>query len=121
MGRKIDECAEKMSKNFFIEYKLLKIGFRNDKIGYYYLIDILDILINEGRIVHNFSKEIYPEIASKYNRNICTIERDIRSYINALWDIVLKDKLADFWMDSARPTCRQFIFLLKTYIMWNLS
>ena len=47
-----------MSNNFFIEYKLQKIGFVNDRIGDYFIVDILDMLVNQGKEVNTFSKYI---------------------------------------------------------------
>ncbi len=116
MGRKMDECSKLMTHSYFYDYKLQKLGLRKDLVGYYYLVEILTILINENRTVRSFSKEIYPSIASRYNRNDCTVERDIRHCINNQWNKI-KDKLKDFWDKPSQPTCRKFIFVLKNYIM----
>ena len=94
------------------ELKILKIY-----TGYYLLVEIMDIMINQGVNSGSFSRLIYPHVAEKYGKSDCTIERNIRSLINKCWDDELMRKLKTYYPDTRKPTCREFIFLVKNYIV----
>lgn len=105
----------KIKGKFLFTKKLNDLGISSKYIGYFYLIDILDLLINEEKIVKSFSKQIYPIIAEKFNKTSCTIERNIRNLIDKNWNKSVQFELLGTEFD-ARPTCCEFIFLVKNYI-----
>lgn len=107
----------KYSNNYFISKSVEKLGITNRFIGYFYLVDILDLLINKGIKVNAFSKDVYPVVAAKYSKNACTVERDIRNVIDNLWDDVLLVKLTKFRDKKQKPSCCEFIYLLKNYVI----
>ena len=71
-------------KIFFMK-RLDELGIKRKYTGYYSLIEIMETLINQGKNIISFSKEIYPLIADKYGKTVCTIERNIRSLIKTCW------------------------------------
>lgn len=121
MCRTLDECSKKLNGGYFFNYSLKKLGMKENCIGYFYVIEILKELINKDRNVRSFSREIYPIVAERYNRSESTVERDIRTCISKQWENNLKDKLSKYWVKDRAPSCRQFIFILKRFIMEQIS
>jgi len=103
------------TKIFFIK-QLQYLGINCKYMGFYSLIEILEILVNTKRVVKSFSREVYPEVAQKYGKTVCTIERNIRSLIMKSWSVDLMQKLQKYYPESFKPTCRDFIFMIKNYI-----
>ena len=113
--------GEICTKNYYLRKKFNDLGITKKYTGYYFLLDILDEIINKSRTIKSFSKEIYPELAVKYDKNDCSIERDIRNVIDRLWDDVLKEKLEFLWLNDARPTCCEFIYLIRNYVLVDIA
>ncbi len=121
MGLKREHCSKLVCTNYYVRKRIKDLGISNDYIAYYYLVDILDFLMNEGRRVHSFSKEIYPKLAKKYNKNDCTVERDIRNVINIFWNDKMRIKLNPYWDANTRPSCCKFIYLIKNYLLSEIA
>ena len=113
------ECLTPNS--YFLKKRMTDLGITQNYKGYYYLLEILNIIINEERVVRCFSKEIYPILAKKYAIKGSTIERDIRNIIKVNWDFKLKFKLKEFWSGDVRPTCCKFIFIVKNFVLSDLA
>ena len=86
-------------------------------MGFYYLIDILELIINQNFEVKSFSIEVYPQVASRYNKSAWTVERDIRNSIDKTWKKGFGDELKKFYFKLEKPSCCEFIHLLKTFIL----
>lgn len=121
MGKRVDECSKLIVGNYYFDYRLRDIGVPRKYIGYYYIIDILDLLINSGKTYRCFSREIYPYIAEKYNCGESTIERDIRNCIDKYWESEARQNFSYFWRKDKKPSCKEFIFTLKSYIMYSIA
>ncbi len=116
MGLKSEQCSKIVSTNYFVKKRVLDIGISRKYIAYYYLVDILDYLINNDCEIRSFSREVYPELAKKYEKSDFTVERDIRNVIKLFWGTI-KQKLLTFWSADRRPSCCKFIVLLRDYIL----
>ena len=120
-------CAKELKYGALLpnDYLFIKrvqeMGITPKYMGFYYIIEILDLLINESVLVRSFSKQVYPMLAKKYNKKECTIERNIRSVIDKLWQNKLKEKLMFLWLRETQPTCCEFIYILKNYIMTEFT
>ena len=108
--------GDKVANNVYFVKQLDNLGINKKYIGYYLLIEIMDLLINQERRINSFSKEVYPLIAKKYGKSDCTIERNIRSLIERYWSKELMEKLNVYYPEMHKPSCRDFIFLIKNYI-----
>ena len=104
-------------KNYFINKRLIDLGIETKYTAFYYLSDIMYQLINENVFIQSFSKQVYPKLAEKYNKNDCTIERDIRNLIAIKWEQSLKAKLSKYWIESEPPSCCKFIRIIKNYLV----
>ena len=121
MSIKAEKFGSAISTNYFIYKELEGLGLKKTYIAFYYLHDILNLLINQNMVVKSFSREVYPLIAVQYSKKPCTIERDIRNLIKSFWEKQLKIKLGNFWGENCPPTCHKFIYILKNYIIQDLA
>jgi len=108
--------GKNIEKNIYFIKQLENLGINKKYTGFYLLIEIMQILINEEKRVISFSKEVYPIIAEKYGKTDCTIERNIRSLIEKCWCKDIMVKLNVYYPEETKPTCREFIYLVKNYI-----
>ncbi len=113
--------VEVINSNLFIDKVLEGLGVDKSYIGYYFLLDIMNLLINHGMSVRSFSREVYPIIADKYNKNAISVERDIRNFIDKNWRDKMRSELVQFWSSQDKPTCCKFIFMLKSYILTKIA
>ncbi len=120
MTNKTQKLCNLTTSNHFLNRKLKTLGIGEDYKAYYYLINIMDEMINNEMQVRSFSRQMYPLIAKKLEIREWTIERDIRHIINVLWDYKLKNKLSMFWGKVERPSCCQFIYIIKDYIVQDI-
>ena len=86
-----------IERNIFFIKQFENLGISKRYTGFYLLIEIMQILINEERRIVSFSKEVYPMIAEKYGKTDCTIERNIRSLIEKCWTFELMEKLNTYY------------------------
>jgi len=110
-----------LPKDYFYIKRVKELGITPNYMGFYYIIEILDLLLNEGMIVRSFSKQVYPMLAKKYNKKEITIERNIRNLINKFWEPKLKNELMCLWLREEKPTCCEFIYILKNYILKEIA
>ena len=54
MGVKAQKYGGPVSKNYFIMKKINELGITQKYNGYYFLIDILDMLMNEYPVIRSF-------------------------------------------------------------------
>ena len=119
MCRKYFRFGNLIQGNKFFINQLDEIGLKTCFTGYYYVVDILDIVINKGLKQKSFSKYVYPKIAEKYNTNECTVERNIRNLIAKNWNDDMQAKLK--WNNEQKPSCKKFVFIIKDYIMSKIT
>ena len=120
MNTKEAKFETKLADKLFFAKQLDNLGLERKYTGYYLLIDIMQILINEGKRVSSFSKEVYPIVSKRYNVSECTIERNIRSIICKCWSKDMIMKLNIFRIEEDRPTCCEFIYMVKNYILQQI-
>lgn len=110
-----------LEANLFIDKVMEGLDVDKSYMGYYFIIDIMDLLINKNLHVRSFSREVYPIIAEKYDKKLMSIERDIRNFIDKNWNEKMKNGLSQFWSCGDKPTCCKFIFMLKNYILSKVA
>ncbi len=112
--------GDKIATKIYFIKMLDELGIQRKYTGYYLLIELMEVLINQGRKIVSFSREVYPQIAGKYGKTACTVERNIRSLIEKVWCIELMKKLNVYYVDR-KPRCREFIYLIKDYVMKSIT
>lgn len=103
-------------KIFFMK-QFDELGIKKRYMGYYIMIEIMQILINEDSRVVSFSRQVYPIIAKIFSKNVCTIERNIRNLVDKCWSKEMMIKINLQVKDGEKPTCTDFIYMVKNYIL----
>ena len=105
----------KISENLDLEVSqiLHNLGIPSHIRGYKYIRDGVMILFNNSNI-SLITKEIYPQIAYKYETTPSRVERAIRHAIEVSWirgDLALMEDLFGFSVscDKAKPTNSEFL------------
>lgn len=98
--------------------KLLhELGVPSNIKGYQYVREGILLLYENPNIVGGITKELYPEIAEKFNTSVSRVERAIRHAIEVSWNrgnIDLMDEVFGHSVDydKAKPTNSEFIVTL---------
>ena len=104
----------------FIVKQIMDLGIDDKYIGFYFLVSIEDYLLKQNVEIKSFYKDVYPKIAKMYDKNDCTIERDIRHLINQHWLNGGKIALYKLFM-GRKPSCCKFIYVIKNYLMKQIA
>lgn len=95
--------------------KLLhELGVPSHIKGYQYIREGILLLYNNPDIVGGITKELYPEIASRFNTSVSRVERAIRHAIEVSWNRGNLDLMEEVFghsvdYDKAKPTNSEFI------------
>ena len=130
--RSIDESLnnDQPSKDLKISLtKLLhELGMPSHIKGYEYIREGIILLYNDPSIIGGITKELYPEIADKYNTSVSRVERAIRHAIEVSWNRGNLDLMEEVFghsvdYDKAKPTNSEFIVTLadKLKLEYQLS
>ena len=82
--------------------------------GYQFLRDAVNMIFENPEMIGGITKELYPELASKYNTTVSRVERSIRHAVEVSWnrgDIKLMENIFGHSVDidRAKPTNSEFI------------
>jgi two-component system response regulator (stage 0 sporulation protein A) len=96
---------------------LHSLGIPSHIKGYTYIRDSIDIMYNNPSVMGAITKELYPEIAMRYDTTSSRVERAIRHAIEVSWsrgDYDLMESLFGHSVDydRAKPTNSEFIATL---------
>ena len=114
---------EKENKNINIYHNNLQIsvtkilhelGVPSHIKGYQYIREGIMLIYNNPDMIGGITKELYPEIASKYDTTVSRVERTIRHAIEVSWNRGDWDLMEEIFghsvdIDKAKPTNSEFI------------
>ena len=113
--RKVSD--KEMDLRIKISDMLHTLGVPSHIRGYQYIRDGIVMMYEEPDMLKGITKEVYPELALKYNTTTSRVERAIRHAIEVSWsrgDYQLMDKYfgnsIDY--DKSKPTNAEFIITL---------
>lgn len=95
--------------------KLLhELGMPSHIKGYEYIREAIILLYDNPNIIGGITKELYPEIANKFNTSVSRVERAIRHAIEVSWnrgDLEIMEEVFGHSVDydRAKPTNSEFI------------
>ena len=127
---KMDESVDINNKDLKISLtKLLhELGVPSHIKGYEYIREGIMLLYNDPSIIGGITKELYPEIADKYNTTVSRVERAIRHAIEVSWNRGNLDLMEEVFghsvdYDKAKPTNSEFIVTVadKLKLEYQLS
>lgn len=119
----LSNMVEKENKNINIYHNNLQIsvtkilhelGVPSHIKGYQYIREGILLLYNNPEMIGGITKELYPEIADKFNTTISRVERAIRHAIEVSWNRGDWDLMEEIFghsvdIDKAKPTNSEFI------------
>ena len=114
--KKSDKSIDFYNSNLQVSIsKLLHdLGIPSHIKGYQFLRDAINMLFEDPNMIGGITKELYPELANKYNTTVSRVERSIRHAVEVSWnrgDIDLMEKIFGHSVDidRAKPTNSEFI------------
>lgn len=119
----LSNTIEKENKNINIYHNNLQIsvtkilhelGVPSHIKGYQYIREGILLLYNNPEMIGGITKELYPEIADKFNTTVSRVERAIRHAIEVSWNRGDWDLMEEIFghsvdIDKAKPTNSEFI------------
>ena len=115
---------EKKSLNLFnnnlqqsISRILHELGMPSHIKGYQYIRTAITMVYDNPEIVGAITKELYPELADRFDTTVSRVERAIRHAIEVSWNRGDWDLMDDIFghsvdVDKAKPTNSEFIVTL---------
>lgn len=111
------------SKNIDFKYNNLQISITNilhelgipsHIKGYQYIREGISIIYNNPETIGGITKELYPELANKFDTTVSRVERAIRHAIEVSWNRGDWDLMEEIFghsvdIDKAKPTNSEFI------------
>lgn len=90
--------------------------------GFYYCVYSMDLTLKRPESLSRITKELYPEIAKKYNTSCGCVERDIRTVAEIIWKKGGKSyfhNLTGMVIPDERPSNAKFLVLLANCVIWE--
>lgn len=120
---RITSIVKSKSSRLSVEDKDLKqaitsllhsLGIPSHIKGYLYIRDSIDLMYNNPSLIGAITKELYPEIADRYDTTSSRVERAIRHAIEVSWSRGDYDVMEELFgssvdYDRAKPTNSEFI------------
>lgn len=93
---------------------LHELGIPSHIKGYGYIREAVSIIFKNPEIIGGITKELYPELASKFNTTVSRVERAIRHAIEVSWNRGNLDFMEELFgysvdIDKAKPTNSEFM------------
>lgn len=100
--------------NISITKILYSLGIPSHIKGYQYIRDGIGIIFERPETIGGITKELYPELAQKYDTTVSRVERAIRHAIEVSWNRGDWDLMEEIFghsvdIDKAKPTNSEFI------------
>ena len=125
LEKRILDCCNKKneSKNIDLRYNNIQIsitkilhelGIPSHIKGYQYIRDGVSMIFENPDMIGGITKELYPELASKFDTTVSRVERAIRHAIEVSWNRGDWDLMTEIFgnsvdIDRAKPTNSEFI------------
>lgn len=93
---------------------LHELGMPSHIKGYEYIREGIMMVYNDSSVIGAITKELYPEIASKFDSTVSRVERAIRHAIEVAWNRGNWDLMEEIFgysvdIDKSKPTNSEFI------------
>ena len=93
---------------------LHELGIPSHIKGYQYIREGISIIYERPDVIGGITKELYPELASKFDTTVSRVERAIRHAIEVSWNRGSWELMEDIFghsvdIDKAKPTNSEFI------------
>ncbi len=125
LEKRIHEITNKKNENKNIDFynsniqvsitKMLhELGIPSHIKGYQYIREAVNIIFKNPEVIGGITKELYPELATKFSTTVSRVERAIRHAIEVSWNRGNLDFMEELFgysvdIDKAKPTNSEFI------------
>ena len=105
---------------------LHELGVPSHIKGYQYIRESIMVVYDNPEIVGGITKELYPEVAKKYDTTVSRVERAIRHAIEVSWNRGSWDLMEEIFghsidIDKAKPTNSEFIVTIADKLKLELG
>lgn len=105
---------------------LHELGVPSHIKGYQYIREGIALVYKKPEMIGGITKELYPEIAEKYDSTVSRVERAIRHAIEVSWNRGNWDLMEDIFghsvdIDKAKPTNSEFIVTIADKLRLEFS
>lgn len=105
---------------------LHQLGMPSHIKGYQYIREGVTMIYNDPNIIGGITKELYPELASKFDTTVSRVERAIRHAIEVSWNRGNWDYMEELFghsvdIDKAKPTNSEFIVTVADKLRLEFS
>lgn len=105
---------------------LHELGMPSHIKGYQYIREGITMIYNDPNIIGGITKELYPELASKFDTTVSRVERAIRHTIEVSWNRGNWDYMEELFghsvdIDKAKPTNSEFIVTVADKLRLEFS
>lgn len=109
-----------------ISKMLHELGMPSHIKGYQYIREAISMVYDNPEIVGGITKELYPELASKFDTTVSRVERAIRHAIEVSWNRGNWDYMEELFghsvdIDKAKPTNSEFIVTVADKLRLEFS
>ncbi len=115
-GRSVTKSLDLYRNNLQVSItKILhELGVPSHIKGYQYIREGISVIYERPEVVGGITKELYPDIASKFNTTVSRVERAIRHAIEVSWNRGNWQLMEEIFghsvdIDKAKPTNSEFI------------
>lgn len=74
---------------------LIKIGVRADLLGFEYMVDILEICLQDPNLIHGGMMKLYKMVSAKHNVSYINVESRIRNAIEITFEQGIRRNCTD--------------------------
>ncbi len=111
-GKVIDLHTNNLKSS--ITKTLHDLGIPSHIKGYQYIRDGVEIIFDRPDVIGGITKELYPELATKFDTTVSRVERAIRHAIEVSWNRGDWDLMEELFghsvdIDKAKPTNSEFM------------
>ena len=112
--------ASRLNVDAILKRKLLEVGVPTNHLGYYYIIEVLKILLDSNAVC-TYS-EIYEKVAQNQNTTFKCVESAIRNALTHAFKICNDNYKSLFLKDNKieKPTNAKFLSILAEEIKLNI-
>ena len=105
---------------------LHELGMPSHIKGYQYIREGVSMIYNDPALIGGITKELYPELATKFDTTVSRVERAIRHAIEVSWNRGNWDYMEEIFghsvdIDKAKPTNSEFIVTVADKLRLELA
>ena len=105
---------------------LHELGMPSHIKGYQYIREGITMIFNDPSLIGGITKELYPDLATKFDTTVSRVERAIRHAIEVSWNRGSCDYMEELFghsvdIDKAKPTNSEFIVTVADKLRLELA